>query len=104
MIEGEFKEGENILVVDDLITTGSSKFEVIQPIEQAGMKVKDIAVLIDREQGGQKELASKGYNLHAVLTISEMLNSLKESNSISEGQYSEIKSYFDNPSKWSEGK
>ncbi len=60
-IEGVFKEGETILVYDDLITTGGSKFEAIAPLEEAGLKVKDIVVLVDREQGGKKELAEKGY-------------------------------------------
>lgn len=104
MIEGEFKEGDRILVIDDLITNGSSKFDVIKPLEEAGMKITDIAVLIDREQGGKKELASKGYQLHAVITIHEMLEILKDEGKIPQVQYQEIKSYFDNPEKWGEGK
>ncbi len=104
MIEGEFKEGEQVLVVDDLITTGSSKFDVIQPLEQAGLKIKDVIVLIDREQGGQKELAAKGYQLHSAITISQILDALKETQAIPLAQYNEIKSYFSNPEKWSEGK
>lgn len=104
LIEGEFKAGEHVLVIDDLITNGASKFETIAPLQEAGLIVKDICVLIDREQGGKAELAGKGYNLHAVLTVTELLEFLNESNAISGPQYDEIKSYFENPQKWSEGK
>ena len=100
-IEGTFKEGEIVLVVDDLITTGASKFEAIAPLQDAGLKVKDIAVLVDREQGGEKELAEKGYALHAVLKVSEVLQNLKETKKISEEQFKDLQNYFANPEEWS---
>ena len=100
-IEGVFKEGETILVYDDLITTGGSKFEAIAPLEEAGLKVKDIVVLVDREQGGKDELAAKGYKLHAVLTVSELLDTLVESKKISQEQFDSIKGYFKDPEGWS---
>lgn len=100
-IEGIFKEGETVLVVDDLITTGASKFEAIQPLEEAGLKVKDIAVLVDREQGGKAEVEAKGYSLHAVFPISEMLAMLKKGKKINEQQYKDISGYFKDPEKWS---
>lgn len=103
-IEGIYKEGETVLVYDDLITTGSSKFEAIAPLESAGLKVKDIVVLVDREQGGAKELSERSYNLHSVFKISEMLEILKKNKKISDEQYESIKDYFSDPEKWGEGK
>lgn len=100
-IEGEFTAGETVLVYDDLITTGSSKFEAIAPLEAAGLKVKDIIVLIDREQGGTKDLAEKGYTLHSVLKASEMLEILLKQKKISQEQFGSIKEYFANPQEWS---
>ncbi|MFA4855589.1 MAG: orotate phosphoribosyltransferase [archaeon] len=99
-IEGEFKPGETVLVYDDLITTGASKFEAIAPLEEAGLKVKDIIVLIDREQGGTKELSEKGYSLRSVLKIGEVLEALKKNKKVSETQFAEIKKYFENPEEW----
>ncbi len=99
-IEGEFKPGETVLVYDDLITTGASKFEAIAPLEEAGLKVRDIVVLVDREQGGKKELAEKGYTLHAVFTISEVLDMLLKNSKISKQQFDSIKEYFKNPEEW----
>ncbi len=100
-IEGIYKEGETVLVYDDLITKGTSKFEAIAPLEDAGLKVKDIVVLIDREQGGPQDLKEKGYELHSVLKISELLDSLLESQKISQEQFDSIKQYFNDPESWS---
>jgi len=69
-IEGHFAKGERVVVIDDIVTDGASKFEAIEPLEEAGLLVKDLVVLIDREQGGAERLAARGYTLHAVLTIS----------------------------------
>ncbi|MFH1587382.1 MAG: orotate phosphoribosyltransferase [Candidatus Diapherotrites archaeon] len=99
-IEGEFKEGETILVFDDLITTGGSKIEAIAPLEASGLKVKDIAVIVDREQGGKEELKAKGYELHSVLTLKELLNFLKDGGKISEEEFSSLMNYLENPAEW----
>lgn len=103
-IEGVFEEGEKVLVIDDLITRGDSKIEAIAPLESVGLKIKDIVVLVDREQGGKKMLAEKGYSLHAVLAITEVLEILKKHRKIDGDLYGSIKEYFENPEKWQEGK
>jgi len=64
-IEGPFRIGDVALVVDDLITRGDSKLEAIAPLEEAGLSVHDVVVLIDREQGGADDLSRRGYKLHA---------------------------------------
>jgi uridine monophosphate synthetase len=76
-IEGHFEVGEQVVVIDDIITDGASKFETIQPLEAEGLVVKDLVILIDREQGGAERLAAKGYTLHAVLTISRCFDELE---------------------------
>lgn len=86
-IEGLYKSGETVIVIDDLITTGLSKMEVIKPIEALGLKIKDIVVLVDREQGGERELKEKGYRLHSVIKFTQMLEILKKENKISNDQY-----------------
>ncbi|HEX8992322.1 MAG TPA: orotate phosphoribosyltransferase, partial [Anaerolineales bacterium] len=73
-IEGEYQAGETIVVVDDLATTGGSKFEAIEKLTAAGLKVKDVVVLVDRQSGAREALAAAGYELHAVLTITAMLD------------------------------
>lgn len=73
-IEGEYHAGETVLVIDDLATTGGSKFEAIEKLTGAGLVVKDIVVLVDRQSGAKESLAQAGYALHAVLTISQLLD------------------------------
>ena len=100
-IEGEFEKGETVLVYDDLITKGTSKFEAIAPLLEAGLVVKDIAVLVDREQGGKEDLKSKGYDLHSVFTMSNILDTLLKSKKISQEQFGSIKEYFADAEGWS---
>jgi uridine monophosphate synthetase len=104
IVEGAFKQGETVLVIDDLITNGASKFEAVVPLQAEGLVVKDFVVLVDREQGGVKELSEKGFGLHAVLKVSELLEALRANKKISEEQFSDIKNYFSNPEEWSNAK
>jgi uridine monophosphate synthetase len=83
-IEGKFSPGQTCLVVDDMITDGASKFETIEPLEHEGLRIKDIVILVDREQGGKANLESRGYHLHSVLTITEVLTTLKDEGKISQ--------------------
>jgi len=93
-IEGAYRQGERVLVVDDLITRGDSKLEAIAPLEEAGLSVHDIVVLIDREQGGAQDLAKRGYALHAVFRLSELLEHLRDSGYVSDAQFSEVCDYL----------
>ena len=95
MVEGEFKQGEIVLVIDDLITTGGSKFEAIKPLQDVGLKVRDIVVLVDREQGGKKQLKEKGYELHSVLKISGLLDVLMKKKKISGEQFEKVRKYLE---------
>ncbi len=73
-IEGDYQAGEQVVVVDDLATTGSSKFEAIQKLQAAGLIIHDVVVLIDRQSGARSSLTQAGFRLHAVLTLSELLD------------------------------
>jgi len=84
-IEGLFAPGERVVLIDDIITDGASKFEAIQPLEEAGLVVKDLVILIDREQGGRELLASKGYTLHSVLTVSRCFDDWERSGLVDAG-------------------
>lgn len=73
-IEGEYHAGETAVIIDDLATTGGSKFEAIEKLTGAGLLVKDVVVLVDRQSGAKESLEQAGYSMHAVLTISDLLN------------------------------
>ncbi|MGA2478061.1 MAG: orotidine-5'-phosphate decarboxylase [Spirochaetia bacterium] len=92
LIEGIFKPGETALVLDDLITTGASKVEALTPLKDAGLKVTDVVVLVDREQGGKEELAASGLTLHAALTVSQLLDALVRHGRITAAVRSDVRS------------
>ncbi len=94
LIEGDYQAGETIVVIDDLATTGGSKIEAIQKLEEAGLKVRDIVVLIDRGQGAGPMLAEVGYELHAVVTLNDLLPEWLRSGAISLAQYEEVQAFL----------
>lgn len=81
-IEGEYHAGETVVVIDDLATTGGSKFEAIEKLTGAGLVVKDVVVLIDRQSGAKESLAQAGYSMQAVLTISQLLEYWEETGKV----------------------
>ena len=81
-IEGEYHAGETIVVIDDLATTGGSKFEAIEKLTAVGLVVKDVVVLVDRQSGAKESLAQAGYSMHAVLTISQLLEYWEENGKV----------------------
>ncbi len=89
-VEGVFTPGERVVVLDDLITTGDSKIEAIQPLQEAGLHVQDIVVLIDRQSGGREELERQGYRLHAALTLRQILDVLTQERIIDDTQRSKV--------------
>ena len=94
IIEGHFLAKQKCLIIEDLITSGMSIFETIEPLEQEGLVVKNIVVLLNREQGGQKNLESKGYHLTSVLSMTELLDILLTQNKINEKTFAEINNFI----------
>lgn len=73
-VEGLFHPGERVVVIDDLATTGGSKFEAIQKLTQAGLEIEEVVVLVDRQSGASQALAEAGYRLRAVFTLKQLLD------------------------------
>jgi len=87
VIEGKFAAGETVVLIDDVITDGASKFEAAEPLLQAGLVVKDFAIFLDREQGGADRLREKGYALHSALRISDVLAHLRDAGLLPPDQF-----------------
>ncbi|MEW6285164.1 MAG: orotate phosphoribosyltransferase [Chloroflexota bacterium] len=94
-IEGEYHAGETVVVIDDLATTGGSKFEAIEKLTGAGLVVKDVVVLIDRQSGAKESLAQAGYSLHAVLTITQMLDYWEKAGKVESGKIDETRKFLE---------
>jgi orotate phosphoribosyltransferase len=72
-IEGNFNEGDKVVVVDDVITTGGSTLKAIEAIRAAGGEVVFCLVLVDREEGGRAAIESEGIPVVSIFTRTELL-------------------------------
>jgi uridine monophosphate synthetase len=87
VIEGNFNPGEVVVIVDDILISGKSVMEGAEKLKYAGLNVNDIVVFMDHEQGVKDRLRENGYQAHAVLTISEITETLYAAGRISEEQF-----------------
>jgi uridine monophosphate synthetase len=93
-IEGEYHAGETVIVIDDLATTGGSKFEAIEKLTAAGLTVRDVVVLIDRQSGAKESLEAAGYHLHAVLTITDLLDYWEKTGKVEQAKIEEARAFL----------
>jgi orotate phosphoribosyltransferase len=90
-IEGTLNLGSKVLVMDDLITTGHSIMGAVDAIREEGGEVKNVAVLIDRLEGGKSNLKKAGVTLRPLTDILELVRTLHERDEISEEEMKAIK-------------
>jgi orotate phosphoribosyltransferase len=69
LVEGPFNDGESIVIVEDVVTTGGSSLLAIERCEAVGLKVSRVLAIIDRLEGGREAFAAKGYELTTLFTI-----------------------------------
>ena len=99
ILEGDFKSGQTCLIVEDVITTGSSVLETAKILRDHGLVVKDALVFLDREQGGKKNLELNGINVHTVTNVTTLLEVLRESKKINQEEYEKVTNFL----SWSLG-
>ncbi len=76
LIEGKIREGSEILLVDDVGTTGQSLIKAIKALKEARMLVTDAFVIINRLEGAREVLASEGVILHEVTNVMNISDTL----------------------------
>jgi len=98
LIEGIYHKGQHVVVVDDVISDGASKFETIKPIEEVGLEVSQVIVLLDRGQGGVQTVKNKGYHCIAITNMEEVLEVLYKHGRINYEQLMECQKFIINTS------
>lgn len=93
-VEGVYEPGMTVALIDDVITDGGAKLELVEPFLAEGLQVRDCVVLIDREQGGRERLAEAGLTLHAVFTLRQVMEALRRKEAVSEAQYQAVVEYL----------
>ncbi|KAI4887467.1 hypothetical protein NFI96_014790, partial [Prochilodus magdalenae] len=94
LIEGNVRPGDVCLIVEDVVTSGSSVLETAQVLQTEGLKVTDAVVLLDREQGGAARLTVEGIALHPVISISTLLSVLLGAGRIDQATCSSVESFI----------
>jgi orotate phosphoribosyltransferase len=73
LIEGNFKQGDSVVVVDDVVTRGDSTIAAINAVENEGGTVAFVAVLVDRQEGGRDKIAALGHQVFSLFTRDDLL-------------------------------
>lgn len=94
MIEGKFESGQSCLIIEDVVTSGSSVVETVQSLRVKGLKVTDAIVMVDREQGGASNTAENGINLHSLFTLSQLLQILSKVGKIDQKMVDKVAAYI----------
>ena len=103
LIEGEIKEGQRVLLVEDLTTDGRSKVNFCKGLRDAGAVVEHIFVVFyyDIFPGSRELLDSLGIKLHALATWWDVLAVAKTSGKFDKGMLNEVESFMHDPPAWS---
>jgi len=86
--------GDVVLFLDDVVTEADTKREAIAAARRERFAVRDIIVLIDREQGGAAGLAQMGVTLHAIFTVSSLIRLYVAEGSLTQAMGREIEEYL----------
>jgi orotate phosphoribosyltransferase len=71
-IEGCFREGARVVVVEDGVTTGQSALTAIEEVEGAGGVVAGVLAVVDRSEGGREAIEERGYQLRVLATLADL--------------------------------
>ncbi len=74
LVEGRLDEGEEVVVLEDIVTTGQSAVDAVAALRDAGAEVNKILVVVDREEGGRENLANAGVEMEALLSASDLVD------------------------------
>jgi orotate phosphoribosyltransferase len=72
-IEGRLEDGEKLVVLEDIATTGQSALDAVDALRDAGAEVDRVIVVVDREEGAQANFDDSGVELESLVTASELL-------------------------------
>lgn len=95
MLEGVFEPKDNCLIIEDIITSGKSILETIEPLQTAGLTIASIVIVIDREQGGIMAIEKQGFHVIPLMTISEVATHLKNTGKLSQNDADKIKKFVE---------
>lgn len=94
LIEGKFEPDENCLIIEDVVTTGSSVLETALDLRSEGLIIEDAIVVVNREQGGAESISKRGIKMHALFTLSYLLETLKDAGKLDDAMVKRVSDYI----------
>lgn len=71
-IEGNVSSGDDVIIIDDVVTTGGSTIKAIEAAKKAGLNIIAVIILLDRcEFEGRQNIEKLGYPVYSILTIKD---------------------------------
>lgn len=104
MIDGDYRVGDQVALCDDVCSKADSKIRVIEILVAEKLVAEDVFVLIDRQEGGREVLEAMGVQLHAVMTLSEVVHELYRHQQIELAQLNEVSQYLGDPDGYTQMK
>lgn len=97
LIEGKFQLEETCLIIEDVVTTGSSILDTTKDLRSEGLVVEDAIVVVDRQQGGSQHLDKNGIKMHSLFTLPYLINVLRDENKINDELAKTLNDYISKP-------
>ncbi|KAI9552417.1 hypothetical protein GHT06_022783 [Daphnia sinensis] len=94
LIEGDFRPGMNCIIVEDVVTTGTSVLETAIELRKLGIQVTHAIVLLDRRQGGKENLSKHGIELSSVFHVEEIMASLEKQSKVDHKVAEEVMNFI----------
>lgn len=96
VIEGHYKQGDSCLIIEDVVTSGSSVLETVNDLRKEGLKAEEAIIILDREQGGKQNLSTNNVQMKSLFTMTELINILVKNSKITEQMGKDVKEYLSN--------
>lgn len=93
-VEGHYKAGQSCLIVEDVVTSGSSVLETVRDLRKEGLIVKDAVIILDREQGGSKNCAANDVQVKSLLSLTALIEILSKNGKITDETVTKVKNYL----------
>jgi len=101
-IEGEFKNKDTAILIEDLATDGGSKIVFINAMRQGGLRVKDIFVIFFYNifDFTNSELSKLNVSIHSLCTWQDIIELIEKEKIYSENNINNLKEFLSNPNDW----
>ena len=92
-VEGMYEKGLKILMINDIVTSGTTVIETARDLAKEGLRVNTVLVVVDREQGAHRSLEKRGIQLKSLFVMSELLRYLNEEGRLSDDTMRTVVAY-----------